>query len=304
MIKKSVLKTIFFGFLFLFTISQTTLAQKVNITTSPATAKIYVDGRVRGSGSYTVSVGKKDCVTVEVKEDGYMNEVRTYCNKRGYDDPPKVDYIQLKQDEALLPASVSLTSSPQTAKIYVNGVEMGSGSHQLSVPYNECLTVEVRAQGFIQESRTYCKKKGQGLPPKTDYFKLQPDESYTSSIESDIANKELILNVKPDRTKDEAWKIIVATILGKFDVLEMNDEKSGYLRTAWVGKNFVANTVRMRVIVKQATDEPLTYKIKFISEASGSPRTPYSADEQFDAIGRILKTYDGFLDELITKLKN
>ena len=71
----------------------------------------------------------------------------------------------------------------------------------------------------------------------------------------------------------------MATVLGKFDVLEMNDEKSGYLRTAWVGK------------------------IKFISEASDSPRTPHTADEQFDPIGRILKTYDGFLDELITKLK-
>ena len=304
MIKKSALKTIVFGLVILFAIAPKTFAQKVNITTSPATAKIYVDGRLRGTGSYTVGVGKKDCVTVEVKEEGYMNEVRTYCNKRGYDDPPKVDYIQLKQDESLLPASISITSSPQTAKIYVNGVEMGSGSYQLSVPYNECLTVEVKSEGFIQESRTYCKRKGQGQPPKTDYFKLQTDESYTSSIESDIANKELTLNVKPDRTKEEAWKIIVATILGKFDVLEMNDEKSGYLRTAWVGKPFAANTVRMRVIVKQATEAPLTYRIKFISEASGAPRTAYSADEQFDPIGRILKTYDGFLDEIITKLKN
>lgn len=304
MIKKSALKTIVFTFVILITITLKVSAQKVNITTSPATAKIYVDGRLRGTGSYTVGVGKKDCVTVEVKEEGFMNEVRTYCNKRGYDDPPKVDYIQLKQDESLLPASISITSSPQTAKIYVNGVEMGSGSYQLSVPYNECLTVEVRSEGFIQESRTYCKRKGQGQPPKTDYFKLQVDESYTSSIESDIANKELTLNVKPDRTKEEAWKIIVATILGKFDVLEMNDEKSGYLRTAWVGKPFAANTVRMRVIVKQATEAPLTYRIKFISEASGAPRTAYSADEQFDPIGRILKTYDGFLDEIITKLKN
>lgn len=304
MIKKSALKTIVFGLVILFAMTLKAFAQKVNITTSPATAKIYVDGRLRGTGSYTVGVGKKDCVTVEVKEEGYMNEVRTYCNKRGYDDPPKVDYIQLKQDESLLPASISITSSPQTAKIYVNGVEMGSGSYQLSVPFNECLTVEVRSEGFIQESRTYCKRKGQGQPPKTDYFKLQVDESYTSSIESDIANKELTLNVKPDRTKEEAWKIIVATILGKFDVLEMNDEKSGYLRTAWVGKPFAANTVRMRVIVKQATDAPLTYRIKFISEASGAPRTAYSADEQFDPIGRILKTYDGFLDEIITKLKN
>lgn len=304
MIKKSAFKSIVFGLVILLTITQKTIAQKVNIVATPSTARIYVDGRIKGTGSYTVSVGKKDCVTIEVKEEGYVSEIRTYCNKRGYDDPPKVDNIQLKQDESLLPASIAITTSPQTAKIYVNGVEMGSGSHQLSVPLNECLTVEVKSEGYIQESRTYCKKKGQGAPPKSDYFKLQADESYTSSIESDIANKELVLNVKPDRSKDEAWKIIVATILGKFDVLEMNDEKSGYLRTAWVGKPFAANTVRMRVIVKQATDEPLTYKIKFISEASGAPRTPYSADEQFDPIGRILKTYDGFLDELITKLKN
>lgn len=304
MSKQSFFKVFNIVLVIVFAITLNTSAQKVNITTSPATAKIYVDGRLRGTGSYTVGVGKKNCVTVEVKEEGYMSEVRTYCNKRGYDDPPGVDYIQLKPDEALLPASISITSTPQTAKIFVNGVEMGAGAYQLSVPYNECLTVEVKEEGFVQESRTYCKRKGQGLPPKSDYFKLQPDESYTSSIQSDIANKELILNVKPDRTKDEAWKIIVATILGKFDVLEMNDEKSGYLRTSWIGVTFKANTVRMRVIVKMSTESPLSYKIKFVSENSGRSGTPFSADEQFAAFGRILKTYDGFLDEITTKLKN
>lgn len=304
MSKQSFFKVFNIVLVIVFAITLNTSAQKVNITTSPATAKIYVDGRLRGTGSYTVGVGKKNCVTVEVKEEGYMSEVRTYCNKRGYDDPPNVDYIQLKPDEALLPASISITSTPQTAKIFVNGVEMGAGAYQLSVPYNECLTVEVKEEGFVQESRTYCKRKGQGQPPKSDYFKLQPDESYTSSIQSDIANKELILNVKPDRTKDEAWKIIVATILGKFDVLEMNDEKSGYLRTSWIGVTFKANTVRMRVIVKMSTESPLSYKIKFVSENSGRSGTPFSADEQFAAFGRILKTYDGFLDEITTKLKN
>lgn len=304
MSKQSFFKVFNIVLVIVFAITLNTSAQKVNITTSPATAKIYVDGRLRGTGSYTVGVGKKNCVTVEVKEEGYMSEVRTYCNKRGYDDPPNVDYIQLKPDEALLPASISITSTPQTAKIFVNGVEMGAGAYQLSIPYNECLTVEVKEEGFVQESRTYCKRKGQGLPPKSDYFKLQPDESYTSSIQSDIANKELILNVKPDRTKDEAWKIIVATILGKFDVLEMNDEKSGYLRTSWIGVTFKANTVRMRVIVKMSTESPLSYKIKFVSENSGRSGTPFSADEQFAAFGRILKTYDGFLDEITTKLKN
>jgi hypothetical protein len=304
MIKRSFFKAILICLILISGQQLSSYAQKVNIIATPATAKIYVDGRVKGTGTYTISVGKKNCVTVEVREDGYLPEIRSYCNKKGYDDPPPVDNIQLKQNEALLPSTVAITTNPQAAKIFVNGVEMGSGSHQLSVPLNECLTVEVKAEGFVQESRNYCKKQGQGAPPKSAYFKLQPDESYTSSIESDLANKELVLNVKPERTKEEAWKIIVATILGKFDVLEMNDEKSGYLRTAWVGKTYTANTYRMRVIIKQDTNEPLAYKIKFISEASGAPRTAYSADEQFDPIGRILKTYDGFLDELITKLKN
>ena len=302
--KRSFFKSTIVCLIIAFAIIEKTTAQKVNITTSPATAKIYVDGRLRGSGSFIVGVGKKDCVTVEVKEEGYMTEVRTYCNKRGYDDPPKIDYIQLKQDEALLPASIAVTSTPQTAKIYVNGVVMGSGNTQVSVPYGECVTVEVKEDGYIPEIRDYCKKKGLGAPPKSDYFKLQVDESYTSTIQSDIANKELVLNVKQERTKEEAWKIIVSTILGKFDVLEMNDEKSGYLRTSWVGKIFKANTVRMRVIIKLSTDDPLSYKIKFISEYSGRSGTPFSADEQFGAFERILKTYDGFLDELTTKLKN
>ena len=304
MIKNLFLKTMVFSLIFVFGLAEKANAQKVAITTSPATAKIYVDGRLRGTGSFIVGVGKGDCLTVEVKEEGYMSEVRTYCKRRGFDAPPKSDYIQLKVDEALSPASIAVTSTPQTAKIYVNGVVMGSGNLQVSVPYGECLTVEVREEGYIPEVRDYCKKKGLGLPPKSDYFKLQIDESYTSTIQSDIANKELVLNVKSDRTKEEAWKIIVATILGKFDVLEMNDEKSGYLRTSWVGKIFRANTVRIRVVVKQSTEEPLSYKIKFISESSGMSGTSFSADEKFSPIDRILKVYDGFLDEITTKLKN
>lgn len=304
MIKNFVFKAMILNLIIVIAISEKAFSQRINVTTSPASAKIYVDGRLRGTGNYTVGVPRKSCVTIEVKEEGYMSEVRTYCDKRGYEEPPKADYIQLKQDEALLPASIAVTSTPQTAKIYVNGVVMGSGNTQVSVPYGECVTVEVKEDGYIPEIRDYCKKKGLGAPPKSDYFKLQVDESYTSTIQSDIANKELVLNVKPERTKEEAWKIIVSTILGKFDVLEMNDEKSGYLRTSWVGKIFKANTVRMRVIIKLSTDEPLSYKIKFISEYSGRSGTPFSADEQFGAFERILKTYDGFLDELTTKLKN
>ncbi len=199
---------------------------------------------------------------------------------------------------------VKITTTPQSAKIFVNGVSMGAGQLVVTVPSNECITVEIREEGFVPEVRTYCKKRGVTPPPKTDYFQLQPDESYTSSLQSDIANNEIVLNVKAGRDKPDAWKIIVTTILSKFDVLENNDEKLGYLRTSWVGVTFKTNTVRMRVIIKQSSEDPLSYKIKFVSEYSGRAGTAFNADEQYRSFDRILKKYDGFLEEMSTKLKN
>lgn len=199
---------------------------------------------------------------------------------------------------------VSITTSPQTSRIYVNGVKMGAGSLVVTVPSNQCVTVEVKEDGFLSEERTYCKKRGVTPPPKNDYIQLDADESYTSSVQSEFANIDITLDIKKDRTKAEAWKTIVSTILGKFDVLEMNDEKSGYLRTNWIGVTYKRNTLRMRVIVKQTGDDPLQYKMKFITEISNHSGTPFTADEQYMPFGRVLKKYDGFLDEMQTKLKN
>jgi hypothetical protein len=199
---------------------------------------------------------------------------------------------------------ISVTTSPQTARIYVDGIQMGTGKVIVKVVKGACVTVEVKMEGYIQETRTYCNKKGVTDPPSSDYIQLQEDESYTSSIESNIANTEVQINVKSSKNKEESWKEILNTVLGKFDVLENSDEKAGYLRTSWVGMSFRSNTIRIRFIVKQSSDAPLSYRVKFVSEASGKSGTPYNADEQYKPFNRILKKYDGFLDELMTRLKN
>lgn len=204
------------------------------------------------------------------------------------------------------PEKVAVTTDPQTARIYINGVLTGTGSVTVTVPKNDCVRVEVKLEGYIQETRTYCSKKGMSNPPNSDYIQLQPDESYTSSIQSDVANNEILLSVKRGKSREEAWKLIVSTVLSKFDVLENNDEKSGYLRTAWVGQTFMKgnNTIRTRVIIKLSSEDPLAFKIKFISEESRRAGTSFSADEQYSPFGRILKKYDGFIDELTTKMAN
>jgi len=206
--------------------------------------------------------------------------------------------------QAIASDKVTVTTSPQTARIYVDGIQMGAGKVIVKVAKNACVTVEVKLEGYIQETRTYCDKKGITDPPSSDYVQLQEDESYTSSIESNIANTEVQINVNPTKTKEEAWKEIVSIVLEKFDVLENSDEKAGYLRTSWVGMSFKSNTIRIRFIVKQSSESPLVYRVKFVSESSGKSATPYNADEQYRPFNRILKKYDGFLDELTTKLKN
>ncbi len=199
---------------------------------------------------------------------------------------------------------VTITTSPQTARIYVDGIQMGTGKVQIKVEKNACVTVEVKQEGYIQETRNYCNKKVIADPPKSDYIQLQEDESFTSSIESNVANTEVQLNVNSNKTTEEAWKEIVGTVLEKFDVLENSDERAGYLRTAWLGMSFKSNTIRIRLIVKQTSESPLVYRVKFVSECSGKNGTPYNADEQYRPFNRILKKYDGFLDELTTRLNN
>jgi hypothetical protein len=90
---------------------------------------------------------------------------------------------------------VVITTSPQTARIYLNGVQMGTRKVEIKISKGDCITIEVKQEGYISESTTYCNKKGVVDPPSTDYLQLQEDESYTSSIESNIANTEVQINV-------------------------------------------------------------------------------------------------------------
>lgn len=197
---------------------------------------------------------------------------------------------------------VKITTSPGTAEILENGRPVGVGAYTLNVPKRGAtFTIEVNAPGYLSQTRFYASG---GSFSKTAYFQLQPDPLYTSTTQSDILNRDNTLNTKSGRTKEEAWKIIVSTVLDKFDVLEVNDERSGYLRTSWVGTNFSSNTIRVRVIVKLHTEDPLVYKIKFISEESGKNGTAFNADELYKPYNRMQKKYDGFMDELMTKLRN
>jgi hypothetical protein len=103
--------------------------------------------------------------------------------------------------------------------------------------------------------------------------------------------------------KDKAWKLINQIVLSYIDVIEMTDKETGYLRTSWSLKTFRQNTVRTRMIVKESSSDPLTFKVKLVSEASGIPMTSVKSDELYKEWDRVLRSYSNVISEFQARVK-
>lgn len=123
------------------------------------------------------------------------------------------------------------------------------------------------------------------------------------NYQSSYANRNIVLSVLKGRTQEEAWEIVLSVVGSYFDVFESEDERSGYLRTGWVGTNFDNNTKRVRVIIRKKGSSSVKYSLKFVSQESGEKGTSYTDDQKYTNINTIPNSYDGFIDELMSMLK-
>lgn len=196
---------------------------------------------------------------------------------------------------------ISFGCSEADAQIFVNGKLLGKGDIELVVPSKDCVTVIVKKTGFLTEKIEFCNKKGMPDPPKSYYMEMSRDDAYDASIQTDIANVDIEL--KCTISKDKAWKLINQIILSHLDVIEMTDKETGYLRTAWSLKTFKQNTIRTRVIIKQTSDEPLTFKIKLVSEESRMAMTSVKSDERYQEWDRVLRSFSDIIPELQARIK-
>ena len=129
---------------------------------------------------------------------------------------------------------------------------------------------------------------------------MKRDDAFDASIQTDIANVDI--NLSSNKSEEETWKLISQIIMSYFDVIEVTDRETGYLRTSWVVQTFKQNTIRTRVIVKLGSSNPLTYKVKLVSEQSGRAATSVKSDELFKEWDRVLRKYQSVLDELQNRL--
>lgn len=197
---------------------------------------------------------------------------------------------------------VLISCSEPDAAIYSNGVKVGIGQAEIIVLSKSCVTVNIKKIGFLEIEETICNKKGFPKPPKTKYYELMPDPAFDASIQTDMANTDIEVELNESRTEVENWKILNQIVTNYFDVVEISDRETGYLRTAWNLHTFDNVSVRTRVIIKLGTLEPLSYKVKLVSEIAG-PGTSVKSDHKFAEWDRVLRTYESVIGQITSRLK-
>lgn len=197
---------------------------------------------------------------------------------------------------------VRFTCSEPDAKIYVDGKMMGSGQLEVTIPAYACVTVKCEKTGYLIAAIEFCNKPNYTPPPKTYYCAMEKDDAYDASEATDIANVDI--EVKTHKKEDDAWRLLSQIITTYFDVIEVTDKSTGYLRTAWVTQTFKQKTIRTRIIVKLASTEPLAYKIKLVSEYANAANVSVKNDELFKEWDRVLRKYREVIHEATSRLGN
>lgn len=271
--------------------------KSVKVKLFPNDAQIFVNGKKLPDNSDEVVVPNKTNVEVEYRKEGYVPVERTYYNKEGMPQTPLFETITLKD------RTVRINTTPTDATIKVDGKPVATGEYTVKIVEGACVEVIVERAGYVTLVKNYCNQGNMQAPPVNEHLPLKTDEAYSSSIQSDQANVNFTIAVGETRTPEDAWKIINGIVTNYFDVIEMADKETSYIRTAWAMKNFPNNTIRTRVIVKPGNTGTLQYVVKIQSEYSGAANTGAKDDEKFREWGRLLNTYKDVISEIQARLK-
>lgn len=261
--------------------------KEVSITTDPANAIIYVDGRESGIGVAEFSINKGETKTIKCVCDGYDNLIKHIS----FNDRPetKMSYnIPLRTNRR----EVTILVDVPSAEFYYDGKLVGKGKNSTSFPIYKGSDAEliIRAEGYMEYRRIlnfYDNISSYNLTQD-----LAPDQAYAASEPGeDIANKRTEFMIKPGMTRDLAIQRMKFSISEAFGTLEINDNVSGWYRSIWNIEEYPIGTIRTRVELKEVPDNgdgKLKYKFLIQSQIATKP---HPNDEDFKDWDRILKKY-------------
>lgn len=109
----------------------------VTVSSVPSTAQIFIDGNQVGVGSYQGSYTDGQRIQIRVQASGYTSETRTVVINKN------TSNLGFRLTRQIQYGTVSISTSPSNAAIYVDGSYVGTGSY--SAKYQENSNVRIRA---------------------------------------------------------------------------------------------------------------------------------------------------------------
>lgn len=191
---------------------------------------------------------------------------------------------------------------PETAKIYIDGQLVNTGSYQVKFDKNtDFYVVKVEAPGYI--ARTYRLLKSD--PKSTILYTLPEDEAMLASVGSDdgveIANKWFDVTCRKGLSEDQIWKRLMNICTNYFDNIEVRDKSAGWIKTSWRLSKFKFQTVRTRVEIRMSfTDEDvITYRVRISVQIKDNDCI---GENCYKAYERVLRTFEPMIQELQTSV--
>lgn len=261
--------------------------KQVSITTDPANATIFVDGREAGQGVVDFTIHKGETKAIKCVCDGYDN----FIKQISFNDQPdlKMSYnVPLTQNRR----EINVLVDAPSAEFYYDGKLVGKGKNSVSFPIYKGRDAEliIRAEGFLEYSRIlnfYDNVSSYNLTQD-----MSVDQAYAASDPgADIANKRTEFMIKGNMNRDQAIQRMKYYISEAFETLEINDNVSGWYRTVWNVEEYPVGLIRTRVELKEVPDNgDGKLKYKFLLESQISTK-PHPKDEDYHAWDRVLKKY-------------
>ncbi|MCQ2269643.1 MAG: PEGA domain-containing protein [Bacteroidales bacterium] len=268
--------------------------KEVSITSHPATADIYVDGRLMGQSPIHFTINKGESKNVILMTDGYDRYVKSvnFNDQADIHMSYNIEMVQNRRD-------VNVLVDAPSAEFWVDGVLVTKGKNSATFQLYKEKPVElvIRAEGYLEYSRMM--NFNENVSSYNLTKELAVDQAYTASEPgTDIANKRFEAMVKKDMTRDDAIARMKYYISELFETLEINDNVAGWYRTAWNVEQYPDKIIRSRIELKQVPDNgdgQLKFKLLLQSQVAykSSPK-----DEDYRAWDRVLKKYAKMLSDI------
>lgn len=204
--------------------------------------------------------------------------------------------------EAIAAKKITINVIPETAKIYIDGQLVGTGSYKVEFKKdNDFFVVKVQDDGYI--TRTFRLLKSN--PNNTVLYTLPEDEAYLASTGGedgmDLANRWFDVTCRKGLTEDVIWKRLMSVTTNYFDNIEVRDKSAGWIKTSWRLSKFKHQTVRTRLEVRMSfvDDNVISYRARISVQIKDNDCRGENCFKNYD---RVLRTFEPLIQELQTSV--